>query len=87
MNEDSQLTKLLGWLEEGGRSKAWFARQVGYSYQQTWDKLAGRSPLNDAFVVASFVGVPELPRDIFEDHGYVREDGVVYKRIELWEAA
>jgi hypothetical protein len=87
MNEDSQLTKLLEWLEEGGRSKAWFARQIHYSYQQTWDKLAGRSPLNDNFVVACFRWIPELPRDVFEEHGYTREDGCVFKRIELEEVA
>jgi hypothetical protein len=83
MNEDSQLTKFLDWLEETGRSKAWVHRQTGYSYQQTHAKLAGKSPLNDAFVVACFKGIPDLPADIFKAQGYVREDGVVCKRIAL----
>jgi len=83
MEEYLELTELAEWLDNGGHTRAWFARAVGYSYQQTWGKLTGRSPLNDNFVVACFEGVPDLPRDIFASHGYVREDGYVVKRIEL----
>lgn len=83
MNEDSKLTKLLEWLAATGRSKAWFARQVEYSYQQAHSKLAGKSPLNDRFVIACFEGVGGLPADIFEAQGYVRGDGHVYKQIPL----
>ena len=83
MSGDLRLKKLEVWLKETGRSKRWFADAVRYSYQQAHSKMAGKSPLNDRFVVACFVGIPELPRDIFERHGYVREDGVVCKRIAL----
>lgn len=83
MDENLQLTKLLEWLSESGRTKAWFARKVGYSYQQAWAKLAGKSPLNDSFVVACFSKIPELPPDIFKGQGYMRDDGCVFKRIVL----
>ena len=83
MDDNLQLAKLLEWLKATGRSKAWLKRAVGYSYQQTHDKLSGRSPLNDRFVVACFESVPDLPADIFEAQGYVRGDGHVYKRIPL----
>ena len=83
MDENLQLTQLLEWLSESGRTKAWFAKSVGYSYQQAWAKLAGKSPLNERFVMKCFRGIPDLPPDIFETRGYMRGDGVVYKRIPL----
>lgn len=83
MGEKWGLTKLVEWLRVTGRSKAWFARQVGYSYQTAWGKLKGSEPLTDRFVVACFVEIPDLPGDVFEAQGYVREDGFVYRRIAL----
>jgi len=83
MEDNLQLVKLLAWLKATGRSKAWLARSVGYSYQQTHDKLSGRARLNDRFVVACFEGVEGLPADVFEAQGYVRGDGHVYKQIPL----
>lgn len=83
MSETLVLTKLVGWLKATGRSKAWFARTVGYSYQTVWGKLQGSEPLTDRFVVACFVYILDLPADVFEAQGYVRGDGFVYKRILL----
>jgi hypothetical protein len=83
MNDNSKLTRLLEWLESTGRTKAWFARQVGYSYQTTWDKLEGLSPLNDRFVVLCFSNVPALPGDILEEHGYRKDGDQLIKVIPL----
>ena len=83
MEELSELTALLEWLESSGRSKAWFARQVGFSYQGLWNKLRGHTALTDLFVARCFARVPELPPDIFDEHGYMRDGDFVYKRIPL----
>lgn len=83
MEENSRLTKLLDWLASTGRTKAWFARTIGYCYQTAWMQLEGSATLTERFVVACFERIPELPGDIFEAHGYVREDGVVWKKIPL----
>jgi len=83
MSENLALRKLVEWLKATGRSKAWFADQVGYSYQTAWGKLQGSEPLTDRFVVACFVQISDLPADVFEAQGYVRGDGFVYRRIRL----
>ncbi len=83
MSDNSKLTELLEWLESTGRTKAWFARRVGYSYQTTWDKLEGTSPLNDRFVVRCFANVPALPGDILQEHGYRKDGDQIIKVIPL----
>lgn len=86
MNENTKLIRLLDWLESSGRSKAWFARTIGYSYQTNWDKLEGNSPLNDQYVTRCFSNVPDLPDDIFEEHGYRKDGNRIIKVIWLEEA-
>lgn len=81
MTENGALTKLLEWLKSSGRTQAWFARQVGYSYQTTWGKLNGREALTDRFVQACFQKIPDLPPNIFEAKGYVFDGEAVLKRI------
>ena len=86
MNEHSKLAKLLAWLASTGRSKAWFARTIGYSYQETWAKLEGTSNLTDRFVVACFSHVEDLPSDIFGAHGYLKQRRYAIKAMPLEEA-
>lgn len=83
MSEDVALTKLLNWLKATGRTKAWFARQVGYSYQTAWGKLNGTEALTDRFVTACFEKIPGLPLDVFEARGYWLEGDAVFKRIPV----
>ncbi len=86
MNETAKLTKLLDWLDSSGRSKAWFARTIGYCYQTTWMQLAGMSPLTERFVVHCFSNIPDLPRDILQEHGYYKHGNHLLKIIPLQEA-
>ena len=83
VKDQSELTALLQWLESGGRSKAWLARAVGYSYQGAWNNLYGDTGLTECFVVRCFSRILDLPADIFEAHGYMRDGDFVYKRIPL----
>ena len=79
-------TALFEWLRSGGRSVVWVADQIQYSYQHTWDVLHGRGPVTERFVVRCFANIPELPKDVFEEHGYILEsDGFVRKRIPFKE--
>ena len=81
-------TALLEWVHSGGRTVAWIADRIQYSYQQTWSILHGRAPITERFVVRCFSNIPGLPADVFEEHGYVLEDdGFVYKRIPLNKAS
>jgi hypothetical protein len=83
MKEMKQLVRLEEWLKATGRKKTWFARTIGYSYQMLWSKIAGVSYLTDDFVVACFERCPDMPYDIFIEHGYIRDDNFVYRRIPL----
>lgn len=78
-----RLVKLEEWLNTTGRKRTWFARAIGYSYQALWAKLAGRTGLTDDFVLKCFQRFPDLPPDIFEDHGYIRHEEFVYRLIPL----
>lgn len=78
-----RLSKLENWLKATGRKKTWFARAIGYSYQALWCKITGFTGLTDDFVVKCFLAFPDMPDDIFSDHGYTRHDGFVYRRIPL----
>jgi len=79
----ARLSKLEEWLDATGRKRTWFARAIGYSYQMLWSKIAGITGLTDDFVVQCFQRFPELPPDIFEEQGYIRHEGFVYRRIPL----
>lgn len=87
MNQNGRLVKFEEWLEETGRSKAWLSRVIEYSYQTVWSKISGDTPLNDQFVVRCFSRIPDLPKDVFKDQGYMRGDGAVYKEIPLETAS
>ncbi len=79
-------TALLEWVRSGGRSVTWFAEQIQYSYQHTWEVLHGRAPVTERFVLRCFRSLPRLPADVFEEHGYILDsDGFVHKRISLSE--
>lgn len=79
-------TALLEWVRGGGRTVAWLANRIQYSYQRTWAVLHGRVPITERFVMQCFSNIPELPADVFEEHGYtLGDDGFVYKRIPLNE--
>jgi len=86
-DEMPKKTALLEWVRTGGRTVAWVADQIQYSYQQTWIVLHGRAPVTERFVVQCFSNLPGLPPDVFEEQGYVLEsDGFVYKRIPSTKA-
>jgi hypothetical protein len=83
-DEMPEKTALLEWVRSGGRTIAWVADQIQFSYQYTWDVLHGRAPVTECFVVRCFCNLPGLPADVFEEHGYALEsDGFVHKRIPL----
>ncbi|MGD2105955.1 MAG: hypothetical protein PVJ55_12665 [Anaerolineae bacterium] len=86
MDQTSKLTKLLEWLNSTGRTKAWFARTVGYCYQTTWMQLAGMSPLTERFVVHCFSNIPDLPADVFQEHGYYKDGHRIIKVIPMQKA-
>lgn len=83
MPKHPKLTKLDQWLQETGRKKTWFARAIGYSYQGCWCTRAGVTGLTEQFVLACFRRFPDMPPDIFKEHGYVRDGDCVYKQIPL----
>ena len=85
-NEPQRLTRLEAWLSETGRRRTWFAKRIGYTYANLWSTIAGLQGPSERFVTACFNRFPELPADTFEEQGYVRRGGDVWKRIPLQEA-
>jgi len=83
MSNEVKLIKLENWLKETGRIKTWFAKQIGYSYQSLWCQMTGLSNLTDRFVISCFERFPDLPADVFEEHGYVRVGDQVRRLIPL----
>lgn len=74
---------LAAWLKEKGRGIAWLTRELGLTYQNVWGKVHNRSPITEGFIVRCFERIPDLPPDIFEQHGYVKDGDCLIKRIPL----
>lgn len=81
--EKRRLEKLDKWVYDSGFRWAWFSREINLSRVYVSGQVTGYLKLSERFVLSCFNRFPELPPDTFKDHGYMRGDGCVYKRLEL----
>lgn len=83
MTEYPRPTALREWLASQGLNSAWLADRLGWDYSAIRSIQCGMKPITDRFVVRCFNRIPELPPDVFQAQGYLRDGEYVYKILPL----
>ncbi len=83
MSRHSRPTAFRTWLASQGLNNVWLADRLGWSYPTIRCIQCSMKPITDRFVVRCFNRILELPADVFEAQGYLRDGEYVYKILPL----